>query len=86
MPVLGASWTGQLGTFTPDCNGNGLCVYLLPDAVNAYWATAGDMEIVSLEEIDGVLTLPLEINFSNLTLEPVPGSSAPGCYHIDDDD
>ena len=81
--VYGPSWTGQLGTFTPDCNANGLCVYLVPDAVNPYWVTAGEMEIVALSQVDGVFTAPLEINFNGLTLEPVPGSSSTGCYHIE---
>ncbi|MQC27030.1 MAG: hypothetical protein DWG76_06250 [Chloroflexi bacterium] len=81
--VYGSSWTGQLGTFTPDCNANGLCVYLVPDAVNPYWVTEGDMEIVALQQVDGKFTPPTEINFSGLTLDPVPGSSSTGCYHIE---
>jgi len=81
--VFGPSWTGQLGTFSPSCNDNGLCVYLVPDAANSYWASAGDMEIVALSEEEGFFELPLLINFTNLTMSPVPGTTSPGCYHID---
>jgi hypothetical protein len=82
--VYGSAWTGQLGTFAPDCNANGLCVYLVPDAVNPYWVTDGEMEIVALTQVDGAFSSPLEINFMDLTLEPVPGSSSTGCYYIEE--
>jgi len=80
--VYGAGWTGQTGTFEPDCNSNGICIYLVPDDINSYWATAGEVTISSLAQEDGVLQEPVEIRMSNLTLEPVPGSSSTGCYHV----
>jgi len=82
--VYGASWTGQLGSFVPNCNGNGLCIYIVPDNTNPYWATAGDITINALEQVDGTLTFPVEITMSNLTMNPVPGSSSSGCYHINE--
>lgn len=82
--VYGASWTGQLGNFVPNCNGNGLCVYIVPDNTNPYWATAGEISINALEQIDGTLTYPVDITLSDLTMEPVPGSGSAGCYHIDE--
>jgi hypothetical protein len=80
--VYGASWTGQLGSFVPNCNGNGLCIYILPDNTNPYWATAGEISINALEQVDGTLTFPVEIIMSNLTMNPVPGSQSTGCYNI----
>lgn len=81
--VYGSGWTGQLGTFSPSCTANGLCVYLVPDASHAYLATEGELEIVSLSQVDGVFTLPLEIQLRDITLQPAPGSSSTGCYHIE---
>jgi hypothetical protein len=81
--VYGAGWGGQLGTFAPDCNRSGICIYLVPDNTNAYLATDGEVEITALEEVNGVLQLPVEFSLTNLTLVPVPGSGAPGCYHLD---
>ncbi len=81
--AYGAAWTGELGTFAPDCNGTGICVYLVPDNINPYWATAGDIEIVELEQVDGALSELVEINMSNLTMMPVPGSQSTGCYHVE---
>jgi hypothetical protein len=83
--VYGAGWTGQLGSFVPDCSGsNGLCVYIVPDNTNPYWATAGEISINALEQVDGALTFPVDITLSNLTMNPVPGSGSPGCFHIDE--
>ncbi len=80
----GAGWTGQLGTFAPNCDRNGICAYLVPDAQNPYLATDGEVEIISLEEVSGVITSTVEIELTNLTLQPVPGTNSPGCYHVDD--
>lgn len=82
--VYGPSWTGQTGTFPPDCNVNGICIYLVPDAVNPYWATDGEVEINELSETGGDIELPIDIRLSGLTFEPVPGSSSTGCYHVDE--
>jgi hypothetical protein len=84
--VYGSGWTGQTGIFKPDCNTLGICIYLVPDASTgfAYLATAGEVEIVALEQVDGGLQEPVEINIRNLTLDPVPGSGSPGCFHVDD--
>jgi hypothetical protein len=82
--VYGASWTGQLGSFVPNCNGNGLCIYIVPDNSNPYWATAGEISINTLEQVDGALIFPVEITMNNLTMNPVPGSGSTGCYHIDE--
>jgi hypothetical protein len=82
--VYGSGWTGQTGTFKPDCNRNGICVYLVPDDVNPYLATAGEVTITSLGEENGTLKKPVEITMVNLTLKPVPGSKSQGCYHVDE--
>ena len=79
----GAGWTGELGTFAPDCNANGICVYLVPDDVNPFWATAGEVTITALEQVDGTISRPVEIEMTNLTMNPVPGSSSEGCFHVD---
>ncbi|MCP4417729.1 MAG: hypothetical protein GY805_13985 [Chloroflexi bacterium] len=85
----GAGWTGQLGTFTPNCNGNGICVYLVPNNINSYQAVEGEVEIVTLPEVDDIessigITSTVSIGLNNLTLRPVPGTNAPGCFHVDD--
>lgn len=78
----GAGWTGQLGVFPPNCNSSGICVYLVPDGENPYLATTGEVAIASLAETNGVISGTVEITMTNLTLQPVPGSSSPGCYHV----
>lgn len=81
--VYGAGWTGQTGTFDIDCNSNGLCIYLVPNDVNPYLASAGEIAIDSLSQVDGTLQRPVAITMSNLLLEPVPGSGSQGCYYIE---
>lgn len=82
--VYGAGWTGQTGTFAPDCGANGICAYLVPDDVNPYLATAGEINIISLSQEGGAIVGPVELTLTNLTLQPVPGTSSSGCYHIDE--
>ncbi len=82
--VFGPSWTGQTGAFPPDCNGNGICVYLVPDNANAYWATAGEVTINALSETDGAIVGDVDIRLTDLTMEPVPGTNGEGCFHIDE--
>lgn len=82
--VYGAGWRGQTGTFEPACNTNGICMYLVPDDINSYWATAGEVTISVLAQKGGMLQEPVEIRMSNLSLEPVQGSNSMGCYHVDD--
>lgn len=82
--VFGPSWTGQTGVFPPDCNGNGICVYLVPDNANVYWATAGEVAINALAEAGGAIVGDVDMRLTNLMLEPVPGTNGTGCFHIDE--
>ena len=82
--AYGAGWTGQTGTFETDCDSNGICVYLVPDDVNPYLATVGEIAIDSLSQEGGTLLEPVQLTISNLTLQPVPGSSSTGCFHINE--
>ncbi len=82
--VYGAGWTGQSGTFAVDCNASGICVYLVVDDVNPYLATAGEIVIDSLSQEGNSLQRPVQISMTNLTMQPTPGSTSPGCFHIDD--
>jgi hypothetical protein len=82
--VYGAGWTGQLGTFETDCTANGICVYVAPSPPGPYLADAGEIEIVALSQVDGVVQLPIELILRNLTFQPVPGGGATGCYHVDE--
>ena len=45
--VWGDDWTGQAGTFAPDCNGTGLYFWLVPDDEHAFLATAGEVDVVA---------------------------------------
>jgi hypothetical protein len=82
--VYGSGWTGQTGTFKPNCNSNGICIYLVPDDANPYLATDGEITITSLAQDSGTLQKPVKISMTQLTLKPVPGSSSTGCYHVDE--
>lgn len=82
--VFGPSWTGQTGAFPPDCNGNGICVYLVPDNANQYWATAGEVTINALAQADGAIVGDVDIRLTDLTMEPVPGTNGEGCFYIDE--
>lgn len=53
-PVVGPGWTGEIGTFTTDCEENGICVRFDPDGgvgpVGTLTARAtGEIEIQSLD-------------------------------------
>lgn len=78
----GAEWTGQLGTFDANCETHGICVYLVPDDVAQYLAVAGTVEITALAQSGDQLQLPVDITLRDLRLQPVPGTSFTGCYHI----
>lgn len=84
--VYGSGYTGGTGMFDANCTTHGICIYLVPDASNgfAYLASAGELDIKALEQVDGVLQEPVDINIRNLTLDPVPGSGSPGCFHVDE--
>ena len=82
-PRYGMGWTGQSGTFPPDChNVYGICVNLSLDDENRYQADQGEVDIITVANVDG--TVSGEIVMTNLTLQPFPGTDATGCYHIDE--
>lgn len=78
----GFGWTGQLGTFPIDCTGIGICANFSPDGVNYYRAKEGEVDIIALSRAGE--TASGEMVLTNLTLQPNPGTDAPGCYHIDE--
>jgi hypothetical protein len=81
--IYGSGWTGQTGDFEPNCDTHGICIYLVPDAVNPYIATAGSVEVVALSQTDGALDFPVEVHLSDMTFMPTPGSGSPGCVHVE---
>lgn len=81
--VYGAGWTGQTGTFALDCSANGICVYLVPDAVHPYLATEGEVEIESLSQTGGLVDFPVQLTLRDLVFEPAPGSASTGCYTVE---
>ncbi len=78
----GAGWTGQTGTFAPDCGANGLCVYLVPDGQTVTQAVAGDVDVIALEQVGGVLQRPAEVTFRDMTFV---GTDEPDvCFHVEE--
>ena len=80
--VYGAGWTGQSGIFGVDCKAKGICVYLVPVDVNSYLATTGEIVIDSLSQEGDSLQKPVRLTMRNLSLQPAPGSTSQGCFHI----
>ena len=48
--VYGPGWTGQTGTFAPDCENNGICIYFVHAGKEMYLATGGELTIDFLAE------------------------------------
>lgn len=78
----GAGWTGQTGTFAPDCGTNGICVYLVPDGQTVTRATAGFVDVVALTENGGTIQRPAEVVFRELTLVGTEDPST--CFHVEE--
>ena len=78
----GAGWTGQTGTFAPDCNGNGICVYFVAEEGQVTMATAGEVDVVSLSQSNGAIQGPVEVGFRDMTFRGINGSQA--CYHVEE--
>ncbi|MCO4769396.1 MAG: hypothetical protein KDA24_05145 [Deltaproteobacteria bacterium] len=79
----GAGWTGETGTFAPDCGANGICVYLVPDGLTVTRAVAGSVDVVSLTEVDGTLQRPAELVFRDMTFEATDAGSDT-CFHVEE--
>jgi len=79
----GPGWTGQQGTFDPDCGDNGICVYLVPDGQTVTRAVAGDVDVVSLTEVGGTLQRPAELVFRDMTFEGTEEGSDV-CFHVEE--
>ena len=80
--VWGDDWTGQSGTFAPDCNGTGLCFWLLPDDEHAFLATAGEVDVVELEQSGGGIGPSFEVVLRGLTMTPMHEDPAHACLHM----
>lgn len=78
----GAGWTGQAGTFAPDCSANGICVYLVPDGHAVTRAVAGDVDVISLSEANGELQRPAEVTFRDMTFVGTEDPSV--CFHVEE--
>ena len=80
----GAGWTGDLGTFAPDCGANGICVYLASDDFGVFRATAGEVDVVRLSESSGSIDRRAEVHFRDLTLTATDDGGGEGCLHLEE--
>jgi len=80
----GAGWTGDVGTFAPDCGANGICVYLASDDFGVFRATAGDVDVVTLSHSSGSIDRPAEVHFRDLTLVATEDGGGEGCLHVEE--
>jgi hypothetical protein len=80
--AYGAGWTGQTGTFAPDCGTNGICTYLVPDGETVTRAIAGEVDVISLTEVGGQLQRPAEVTFRNMTFVGTEDDSV--CFHVEE--
>ncbi len=80
--AYGAGWTGEIGTFAPDCGANGICTYLVPDGETVTRAVAGAVDVIALTEVGGQLQRPAAVTFREMTFVGTEDDSV--CFHVEE--